>query len=672
MAQPSRLQRNARKRSGNHAERAAERFAAGDPVQAEKHCRRALAQWPAHPDLWHLLAALRLAAADLPAAETAIERARKLAPGDADYANTEALILERSGAEEAAVAAWCAVVARAPDHADACYNLGRLLVARGQFVAAIALLERALAVRPRWADACKNLGIAQFRNGQHLAAERAFSAALHIDANDRDSRINLARLRHEADDYAGAFALYRAVLAHGIDDATLLRFALLTPIFCDDAAAIAEHRARVMANLAGLAARPLALDDPVRTLGTPTFYTAYQGLDDCALMSALGDVIVRAWRPPALPTASRPLRPRIAFVSAHFKAHTIGRLYAPLLERLPRDGFDVAVLSLGRHDDALARRIADAAEISVAVPEDLTAARHALAALAPAIIVYCDLGMDPVSSYLAAERLAPVQCVTWGHPLTSGLDTLDYFLSSTLIEPAAGARHYRETLISLPCWPVLYDPPTSAIGPARAKFGFAAHEHIYLCPQSLFKLHPDFDDYLAAILRADDAAVVVLIETRAAWRQRLEARFARRLPDLALRIRFVAAVGADVFMSLLASADVVLDTPYFSGGYTTFETIWAETPFVTTRGAFMRGRVSAGLCDLLDLTDPIADGSADYAARAVRFACDRTARDQFVSLLAARKHRLLALDASVLPAYRAFFVDTLASAEQRRHRSASA
>ena len=73
--------------------------------------------------------------------------------------------------------------------------------------------------------------------------------------------------------------------------------ALLMPIFCDDTAAIAEHRTRVMANLAGLAARPLALDDPVRTLGTPTFYAAYQGLDDCALMSALGDVIVRAWRP---------------------------------------------------------------------------------------------------------------------------------------------------------------------------------------------------------------------------------------------------------------------------------------------------------------------------------------------------------------------------------------
>ena len=45
-------------------------------------------------------------------------------------------------------------------------------------------------------------------------------------------------------------------------------------------------------------------------------------------------------------------------------------------------------------------------------------------------IVYPELGMDVTSFALAALRLAPVQAATWGHPETTGLPTIDYFLSA--------------------------------------------------------------------------------------------------------------------------------------------------------------------------------------------------------------------------------------------------
>ncbi len=35
------------------------------------------------------------------------------------------------------------------------------------------------------------------------------------------------------------------------------------------------------------------------------------------------------------------------------------------------------------------------------------------------ILVYLDIGMDARTTQLAGLRLAPVQCVTWGHPITS-------------------------------------------------------------------------------------------------------------------------------------------------------------------------------------------------------------------------------------------------------------
>jgi predicted O-linked N-acetylglucosamine transferase (SPINDLY family) len=76
------------------------------------------------------------------------------------------------------------------------------------------------------------------------------------------------------------------------------------------------------------------------------------------------------------------------------------------------------------------------------------------------ILVYLDIGMDPRTTQLAGLRLAPVQCVTWGHPITSGLPTIDYFISSELMEPAEGDNHYSEKLIRLSNLGIAYPKPS--------------------------------------------------------------------------------------------------------------------------------------------------------------------------------------------------------------------
>ena len=75
------------------------------------------------------------------------------------------------------------------------------------------------------------------------------------------------------------------------------------------------------------------------------------------------------------------------------------------------------------------------------------------------ILVYPEIGMNPPTMELAALRLAPIQCTAWGHPVTSGLPTIDYFLSSQLMEPENPQEHYSETLILLPNIGVAYPKP---------------------------------------------------------------------------------------------------------------------------------------------------------------------------------------------------------------------
>ena len=51
------------------------------------------------------------------------------------------------------------------------------------------------------------------------------------------------------------------------------------------------------------------------------------------------------------------------------------------------------------------------------------------------IIFYPEIGMSKTIYFLSFSRLATVQIVSWGHPETTGIDTIDYFFSSILLEP---------------------------------------------------------------------------------------------------------------------------------------------------------------------------------------------------------------------------------------------
>src|SRR5450755_3965716 len=116
------------------------------------------------------------------------------------------------------------------------------------------------------------------------------------------------------------------------------------------------------------------------------------------------------------------------------------------------------------------------------------------------VLIYPEIGMDKVSAQLAAQRLAAVQCASWGHPVTSGFPTIDYFISSDLMEPADAADHYCERLVRLPNLSIHYEPSDIAPdGIDRMQLGLRAGAVGFWCGQSLPKYMPQFDEVFARI-----------------------------------------------------------------------------------------------------------------------------------------------------------------------------
>src|SRR5262249_44422146 len=148
--------------------------------------------------------------------------------------------------------------------------------------------------------------------------------------------------------------------------------------------------------------------------------------------------------------------------------------------------FEVIVLHVGPPDEGLGRQIGRSADRALVVPSDLGAALRAVAALGLDVLYLPDIGMDTQTYTMAFSRLAPVQCVTWGHPVTTGLPAVDYFLSSNDLEMDGAEAHYTEELVRLARLGVVYDRP---VPPSprkdRAAFGLPENAHLYVCPQTL-------------------------------------------------------------------------------------------------------------------------------------------------------------------------------------------
>ena len=439
---------------------------------------------------------------------------------------------------------------------------------------------------------------------------------------------------------------------------------------------IDETRKRLQENLALLIDSNMTIQDPVREIGKTNFFLAYQGRDDRDLQKAFAELYIKACpalsyiAPHCIGAGMSPTieKIKIGYISRYFRNHSIGRTSSGIIENLPREHIHVVAVFLEPPLDEMAHLIARASDEVLILPNNLAEARAALAEKQLDILFYQDIGMDVFTYFLAFSRLAPVQCTTFGHPVTSGIPSIDYYISTEEWEPAQAEQHYSEKLIKLRNAtavayyekPVMPDPLL-----LHEDFGLDAQDNLYICPQALFKFHPDFDEVLAGILRADENGRLVLIEGKFKhWTTRLSRRFQSVMPDVMERITFLPQQKSIDFINLIAISDVMLDTLHFCGFNTTLEAFAAGTPVVTLPGEFMRGRHTAAFYRKMQIGDCVAASPQEYIDIAVRLGTDPEYRAEISNKIAAERDRLWR-DPAVLQDLAATFISLAGEPRER-------
>ncbi|BFM40971.1 tetratricopeptide repeat protein [Synechocystis sp. LKSZ1] len=263
------------------------------------------------------------------------------------------------------------------------------------------------------------------------------------------------------------------------------------------------------------------------------------------------------------------------------------------------------------------------------------------------ILIFPDLGMDGIISFLSFLRLSPIQCATWGHPVTSGSPTIDYFISSDLMEPANADEHYSEKLVRLPNLGFSipsFSPP--AVTKCRLDFQLKEDSIIYFCSQSLFKYLPQHDYVLPAIAEKNPRAEFVFVDpmhgrvVTEVFQKRLEKAFQEFGLDFRHYCTFLPRQSRTDFVTINQLADVFLDCLSWSGGLTTRDALSCGLPVVTRPGEFMRGRHSYAMLKMIGVTETIAETEEEYIEIAVRLGLDTEWRQQIKTKILANKNRL--------------------------------
>ena len=624
---------------------------AGRLSEAQTLYEEILRSDPRHADALHLLGTVMAQQGRAEQAIAFLHEAIKLQPDCAPYHNNLGVIYQDLSQFDRAKQHFENARKADPAFTDPLYNLAKLYRQMDQPEAAMFSYLRVIEIDPGRVDAMINLGNLFFDMGKLDDAIETFERAARVEPQSDFSAqayLNLGNTHRRRGDEAAAIQAYGRSLAREAHDGLKIKSALTLPVVLRSWAHIHDARRRFEERVQALQGENLKIEDPALETSTTTFFLAYHGLGDRGLQEQVAALHLAACPGLAMvaPHCENPKpsgdKIKLGLVSAYFRLHLIGRLMRGIVAHLDRDQFEVTVFTQPGQNDDVAAFINARADNLVTLPTGLDEARDRIAAAAQDILFYADIGMDVRTYFLAFARLAPVQCVTWGHPDTTGIANLDYFLSSELLEPPASDDAYSEQLYRLKTLPTCYAPPEIPARPkSRDDLGLPAGETIYFCPQSAIKHHPDMDELVGAVLRGDGAGQFHFLEGAVAdWTRQLEARMAATIPDVIDRVHVIPRVSPEDFLSLLGAADVVLDTPHFSGGNTSYEAFAMGTPIVAHAGEFMRGRVTTGQYKMMEIDDLIADDIGGMAAIAIGLGTDPGYREDAGSRIAERREAL--------------------------------
>jgi protein O-GlcNAc transferase len=645
----------------------------GQLPNAETLYREIIKEFPGQPEPLHLLGVCCSQQGRYEEAAGFIHQALVINPHPMFF-NNLGETYKRQGEFEKAIQFFREAIKTAPNFAEPYFNIANVFLAQGNNNEAAINYQQALRINPSHARACFNLGKILIVSGDYVQALNYFKKAAGINPNDAEIFSNMALCYSKAENWEEVVKCYQKTIA--LNPAIPTNYYNLAKAY--EFQAEIEKARECYHKVSRFEPQNLLLQLYQETLSPPVFFSSgeidryqenlsltidrfkefdlntnlnslhesgvriplalvYQGRDDRVLRERFASLFKNF---PEAVSQIKNEKPHIGFVVTEGHEGIFASSMKGIINNFSREKFQLTVIcpeSGGK--EIISKAITNPAVSYIFLPAKFDLMAETIGNANFDLLYFWEIGTDVTNYLLPFCRLAPVQVTSWGWQVTSGIAQVDYYISSDLVEPPEADDYYSENLLRLKSLPVYYfRPPFPKTFQPRDYYGFSKDQHIYLCPQNLRKINPEFDILTLEILQRDPKAVYVLIEDNNPFvTNLLKKRFLETHPGFSDRIRFFPRrMSGPDYINLVKIADVLLDTLFYGGVNTSYDGIATGTPVITFPSRLQRGRYTSGIYKKMEITDCIADSNEKYIELALKTGTNPEYRQEISSKIIER------------------------------------
>ena len=560
-----------------------------------------------------------------------------------------AAVFKSTGRNSEAVNANQIAVDLCPQDAQAHYNFGNILEQLGRLEEAGARYAQAIALQPHLADAHSNLGVTLQALGRFDEAEASYRKAIALNQDLPSAHSNLGGILRERGLQKESLDCHLKAMSLNPNSVSFRwEFALgqLAKVYL-------THK-DMEESLHGLEEELTKLQEFItaeRLQETATFtrvgssypyHLAYIEKDNKYLLRKHGELccrIMKNWQEKNLISPVNSIRKRyasgkikIGIVSAHIRYHSVWNAFLKgVIKNLDSEKFEIHIFSLSNICDGETDLAKTIVEYFNEEERGLIQWANKIRNSEIDIAFYPEIGMDKQTIQLASMRLAPIQVCSYGHPETSGLPTIDYYISSELLETSNSDSFYTEKLFKLPGLGYYFEPPTLESSDADLiQMGINQNLPKLLCLGNPSKFSPLYDWVLIAIIRRLGNCQLIFMHDVTGASEILQKRLKDRIEDAGFifkkHVVFVSLQSREGFSALMKSADLLMDTLGFSGLNTTMQAIGCGLPVITLEGEYQRSRHAGAILRTLGVEELITKTETEYIDLVERFILDREFR----------------------------------------------
>ncbi len=308
---------------------------------------------------------------------------------------------------------------------------------------------------------------------------------------------------------------------------------------------------------------------------------------------------------------------RIGIIGSHFTSHSVWHAVTKgIVTKLNKEIFSISIFNLSTSTDYETIIAKSNANEYYKDQGGLYEWYRCIVQSGCDILIYPEIGMHQLTYQLACLRISDLQLCLWGHPETTGLKTIDYYISAELFETDISKNNYSEKLVELPnLGTYLYEEINLFENEINGDVE-NIDIPVIVCGGMLYKYQLMYDWIFVQLVKKIGQVKILFFTQHIEWKDlffsRLKLQFDKEGLIIENFVHILEFHDKKSFSKLLKKSTLLLDTIGFSGFNTALMAIESGLPIVSINNNSLKSNLTNAILTRMELKELIAVDFNEY------------------------------------------------------------